>query len=134
MLRTTLHPERSSRQSEVPALFGETVYFSGQEGETGLFHQGHFPAAAADVAEVYVGGDQGLLMERRFRHDRPPGVDDVRVAPEDQIVLFSDAIDEDNVALEHAGVEAGDPTPVAPCIQQFGVWVGAAGSGDNEHL
>src|SRR5919107_64248 len=107
MRRTTLHPERSSRQSEVPALFGQTVYFSGQEGETGLFHQGHFPAAAADVAEVYVGGDQGLFMERRFRHDRPPGVDDVRVAPEDQVVLFSDAIDEDNVALEHAGVEAG---------------------------
>src|ERR671917_1038409 len=58
MLRTTLHPERSSRQSEVPAFFGETVYFSGQEGEAGLFHQGHFPAAAADVTKVYVGGGQ----------------------------------------------------------------------------
>src|SRR5215210_8808682 len=135
MLRTTLHPERASRQSEIPALFGETVYFSGQEGETGLFHQGHFPATAADVAEVYVGGDQGLLMERRFRHDRPPGVDDVRVAPEDQVVLFSDAIDEDDVALEHAGVEAGDPTPVVPRVQQLGVRrVGAAVCGDYEHL
>src|ERR687889_317743 len=135
MLRTTLHPERASRQSEIPALFGETVYFSGQEGETGLFHQGHFPAAAADVAEVYVGRDQGLLVERCFRHDRPPGVDDVRVTPEDQIVLFSDAIDEDNVALEHAGVEAGDPTPVVPGVQQLGVRrVGAAVCRDYEHL
>src|SRR5829696_2597154 len=134
MIWSTLHPERMYRQSEIPALFGETVYFSGQEGETGLFHQGHFPAAAADVAEVYVGGDQGLLMERRFRHDRPPGVDDVRVAPEDQVVLFSDAIDEDNVALEHAGVEAGDPTPVVPGVQQLGVRrVGAAICRDYEH-
>src|SRR5215213_2339821 len=135
MLRTTLHPERASRQSEVSALFGETVYFSGQEGETGFFYQGHFPAAAADVAEIYVGRDQGLLVERSFRHDRPPGVDDVRVAPEVQVVLFSDAIDEDNVALEHAGVEAGDPTPVAPRVQQLGVRrVGAAVCRDYEHL
>src|SRR5215217_509200 len=118
MLQTTLHPERASRQSEIPTFFGETVYFSGEEG---VFHQGHFPAAASDVAEIYVGGDQGLLVERRFRHDHPPGVDDVRVAPEVQVVLFSDAIDEDNVALEHAGVEAGDPTPVAPRVQQLGV-------------
>src|SRR5215211_8670569 len=135
MLRTTLHPERASRQSEVSALFGETVYFSGQEGETGFFYQGHFPAAAADVAEVYVGGDQGLLVERPFSHDRPPGIDDVRVAPEVQVVLSSDAIDEDNVALEHTGVEAGDPTPVAPRIQQLGVRrVGAAVCWDYEHL
>src|SRR5215217_4416659 len=135
MLRTTLHPERASRQSEIPAFFGEAVYFSGQEGEAGLFHQGHFPAAAPDVAEVYIGGDQSLLVERRFRHDRPPGVDDVRVAPEVQVVLSSDAIDEDNVALEHAGVEAGDPTPVVPGVQQLGVRrVGAAVCRDYEHL
>src|SRR5215212_6186382 len=135
MLRTTLHPERASRQSEVSALFGETVYFSGQEGETGLFYQGHFPAATTDVAKIYVYGDQGLLVERPFRHDRPPAIDDVRVAPEGQVVLFSDAIDEDDVALEHAGVEAGDPTPVAPCVQQLGVRrVGAAVCWDYEHL
>src|SRR3712207_3366970 len=135
MLRTTLHPERASRQLEIPAFFGEAVYFSGQEGEAGLFHQGHFPAATSDVAEVYIGGDQSLLVERRFGHDRPPGVDDVRVAPEVQVVLSSDAIDEDNVALEHAGVEAGDPTPVVPRVQQLGVRrVGAAVCWDYEHL
>src|SRR5215210_2008401 len=117
MVPTTLHPERASRQSEVSALFGETVQFSGQEGEAGLFYQRYFPTAATDVTKVYVGGHQGLLVERRFRHDRPPGVDDVRVAPEDQVLLLSDPIDEDDVALEHAGVEAGDPAPVVLCVQ-----------------
>src|SRR5215210_2116453 len=134
MLRTTLHPGRASRQSEIPALFGETVYFSGQEGKAGLFHQGHFPAAATDVGEVYVRGDQGLLVERRFRHDRPPGVDDVRVAPEDEVLLLSDPIDEDDVALKHAGVEAGDPTPVTSGVQQFRIGVGSTVGGDYEHL
>src|ERR687890_1339625 len=135
MVRSTLHAERTCRQSEIPAFFGETIQFPGQQGEAGLFDQGHFPAASAGVAKVYVCGDQGLLVERPFRHDRPPGVDDVRVAPEDQVVLFSDAIDEDDVALEHAGVEAGDPTPVAPCVQQLGVSrVGAAVCWDYEHL
>src|SRR5215210_9552710 len=134
MLRTTLHPQRASRQSEVPALFGETVQLFSQQGEAGLFYQGHFPAAATDVGEVYVYGDQGLLVERPFSHDRPPGIDDVRVAPEGQVVLLSDPIDEDNVALEHAGVEAGDPAPVAPCVQQLGIRVGTAVCRDYEHL
>src|SRR5215204_1391978 len=134
MVRSTLHVERTCRQSEIPALFDEAVQLPGQQGEAGLFDQGHFPAASADVAKVYVYGDQGLLVDRRFRHDSPPGIHDVRVAPEDQVVLFSDSIDEDNVALEHAGVEAGDPTPVAPCVQQLGVRVGTAVCGDYEHL
>src|SRR5918992_2830596 len=135
MVRSTLHAERTCRQSEIPAFFGETIQFPGQQGEAGLLDQGHFPAAPSDVAKVYVHGNQGLLVERPFRHDRPPGVNDVRVAPEGQVVLFSDAIDEDNVALEHAGVEAGDPTPVAPCVQQLGVSrVGAAVCWDYEHL
>src|SRR5215203_3927368 len=135
MVRSTLHAEQTRSQSEIPAFFGETVQFPGQQGEAGLFNQGHFPAAAADVAKVYIYGDQGLLVERPFRHDRPPGVDDVRVAPEDQVVLFSDAIDEDDVALEHSGVEAGDPTPVVPCVQQLGVRrVGAAVCWDYEYL
>src|SRR5215203_1867046 len=135
MVRSTLHAERTCRQSEIPAFFGETIQFPGQQGEAGLLDQGHFSAASADVAKVYVHGDQGLLVERPFRHDRPPGVNDVRVAPEGQVVLFSDAIDEDDVALEHAGVEAGDPTPVAPCVQQLGVSrVGAAVCWDYEHL
>src|SRR5918993_2098020 len=134
IVRSTLHAERTCRQSEIPAFFGETIQFPGQQGEAGLLDQGHFPAASADVAKVYVHGDQGLLVDRRFRHDRPPGIDDVRVAPEDQVVLFSDSIDEDNVALEHAGVEAGDPTPVAPCVQQLGVGVGTAVCGDYEYL
>src|ERR671920_2537038 len=69
MLWSTLHPERASCQSEVPAFFGETIQFPGQQGEAGLFLQGHFPAASADVAKVYVHGDQGLLVERCFRHD-----------------------------------------------------------------
>src|SRR5215218_6228948 len=59
MVWTTLHAERTCRQSEVPAFFGETVQFFGQQSEAGLFDQGHFPAAA-DVAKVYVYGDQGL--------------------------------------------------------------------------
>src|SRR5215211_948958 len=135
MVRSTLHAEGACRQSEIPAFFGETVQFPGQQGEAGLLYQGHFPAAPADVAKVYVYSDQSLLMHRRFRNDRPPGVDDVRVAPEDQVVLFSDAIDEDDVALEHTGVEAGDPTPVAPSVQQLGVRrVGAAVCWDYEHL
>src|SRR5215207_4032275 len=134
MVRSTLHAHRTCRQSEVPAFFDETVQFPGQQGEACLFDQRHFPAASADVAKVYVYGDQGLLVDRRFRHDSPPGINDVRVAPEDQVVLFSDSIDEDNVALEHAGVEAGDPTPVAPCVQQLGVGVGTAVCGDYEHL
>src|SRR5918994_1039281 len=133
-VRSTLHAERTRRQSEIPAFFDETVQFPGQQGEAGLFYQGHFPATAADVAEVYVYGDQGLLVDRHFGHDRPPGVHDVRVAPEGQVVLLSDSIDEDDVALEHAGVEAGDPPPVAPCVQQLGMGVGAAGGGDNEYL
>src|ERR687893_869879 len=61
MVRTTLHAEWTCRQSEVPAFFGETIQFSGQEGEAGLFHQGYFPAAAPDVAEFYIYGDQGSL-------------------------------------------------------------------------
>src|SRR5919107_2206309 len=134
MVRSTLHAEGACRQSEIPAFFGETVQFPGQQGEASLFDQGHFPAASADVAKVYVYGDQGLLVDRRFRHDSPPGIHDVRVAPEDQVVLFPDPVDEDNVALEHAGVEAGDPTPVAPCVQQLGVGVGTAVCGDYEHL
>src|SRR5215207_438754 len=134
MVWSTLHAERTCRQSEIPAFFGETIQFSGQQGEAGLLDQGHFPAASADVAKVYVYGDQGLPVDRRFSNDRPPGINDVRVAPEDQVVLFSDSIDEDNVALEHTGVEACDPTPVAPCVQQLGIRVGATGGGDNEHL
>src|SRR5215213_1148100 len=134
MVRSTLHAERTCRQSEIPAFFGETIQFPGQQGEACLFDQRHFPAASADVTKVYVYGDQGLLVDRRFSHDRPPGINDVRVAPEDQVVLFSDSIDEDNVALEHTGVKAGDPTPVAPCVQQLRIRVGAAGGGDNEHL
>src|SRR5215218_958811 len=134
MVRSTLHAEGACRQSEIPAFFGETVQFPGQQGEAGLLYQGHFPAAPADVAKVYVYSDQSLLMHRRFRNDLPPGVYDVRVAPEDQVVLFSDAIDEDDVALEHTGVEAGDPTPVASCIQQFWVWVGATVCWDYKHL
>src|SRR5215212_7552824 len=134
MVRSTLHAEGACRQSEIPAFFSETVQFPGQQGEASLLYQGHFPAASADVAKVYVYGDQGLLVDRRFSHDRPPGINDVRVAPEDQVVLFSDSIDEDNVALEHTGVKAGDPTPVAPCVQQLRIRVGAAGGGDNEHL
>src|SRR5919112_6769988 len=134
MVRSTLHAERTCRQSEIPAFFGQTVQFPGQQGEAGFFYKGHFPAASADVAKIYVYGDQNLIVDRGFSHDRPPGINDVRVAPEDQVVLFSDSIDEDNVALEHTGVEAGDPTPVASCIQQLGVWVGATGSRDNEHL
>src|SRR5215217_3590844 len=78
MVRSTLHPERVYRQSEIPAFIDETVQFFGQEGEAGLLYQGHFPAASADVAKVYVYGDQSLLVEWPFRHDRPPGVDDVR--------------------------------------------------------
>src|SRR5215210_186112 len=117
MVWTTLQPERMCRQSEISAFFCETVQFSGQESEAGLFHQGHFPATATNVAQVYIRGDQGLLLQRRFRHDRPPGVDDVRVAPEDEVLLLSDAIDEDDIALEHAGVEAGDPAPVVLCVQ-----------------
>src|SRR5919112_6745719 len=134
MVRTTLHPECMCRQSEIPAFFCETIQLPGQQGEAGLFYQGHFPAAATNVAQVYVRGDQGLLVERRFRHDRSPGVDDVRVAPEDEVVLLSDPIDEDDVALEHAGVEAGDPTPVVPCVQQLWVRVGATVCGDYEYL
>src|ERR671910_695751 len=134
MVRSTLHAEGACRQSEIPGFFDETVQFPGQQGEASLFYQGHFPATAADVAEVYVYGDQGLLVDRRFGHDRPPGVHDVRVAPEGQVVLLSDSIDEDDVALEHTGVEAGDPPPVAPCVQQLGMGVGAAGGGDNEYL
>src|SRR5215216_6093472 len=134
MVRSTLHAHRTCRQSEIPALFDETVQLPGQQGQAGFFDQGHFPAASADVAKVYVYGDQGLLVDRRFSHDRPPGINDVRVAPEDQIVLLSDSIDEDNVALEHAGVEAGDPAPVALRVQQLGVRVRAAVCGDYEHL
>src|SRR5919106_6569444 len=135
MLWSTLHPERACCQSEVPAFFGETVQLPGQKSEASFFDQGHFPAAAPDVAEVYIYGDQSLLVARPFSHDRPPGIDDVGVAPEDQVVLFSDTIDEDDVALEHAGVEAGDPAPVSPCVQQLGVRrVGAAVCGDYEHL
>src|SRR5215217_4410467 len=134
MVRSTSHAHRTCRQSEVPAFFDETVQFPGQQGEACLFDQRHFPAASADVAKVYVYGDQGLLVDRRFSHDRPPGINDVRVAPEDQIVLLSDSIDEDNVALEHAGVEAGDPAPVALRVQQLGVRVRAAVCGDYEHL
>src|ERR671916_3238682 len=80
MVRSTLHVERTCRQSEIPAFFGQTVQFPGQQGEAGLFDQGHFPAASADVAKVYVHGDQVLLVERPFSHDRPPGINDVRVA------------------------------------------------------
>src|SRR5215210_8126374 len=69
MVWTTLQPERMCRQSEIPAFFCETVQFSGQEGEAGLFYQGHFPATATNVAQVYIRGDQGLLLQRRFRHD-----------------------------------------------------------------
>src|SRR5918993_167785 len=134
MVRSTLHAERTCRQLEISTFIDETVQFSGQEGETGFFHQGYFPSATPDVAKIYVYGDQGLLVERPFSHDRPPGIDDVRVSPEDQVVLFSDAIDENDVALEHAGIEAGDPTPVAPCVQQLGVGVGTAVCGDYEHL
>src|SRR5215208_864553 len=135
MVRSTLHAERTCRQSEISTFIDETVQFSGQQGEAGLFHQGYFPSPAPDVAKIYVYGDQVLLVERPFSHDRPPGIDDVRVAPEDQVVLFSDTIDEDDVALEHAGVEAGDPTPVAPCVQQLRVRrVGAAVCWDYEHL
>src|SRR5215212_5596932 len=53
MLRTTLHPDRAYRQSEIPTFFGETVQFPGQQGEAGLSYQGHFPTAATDVAKVY---------------------------------------------------------------------------------
>src|SRR5215217_2956518 len=82
MVRSTLHPERMRRQSEIPAFFGETVQFPGQEGEAGFFHQGHLPATAANIAEVYVHGDERLLVTRSFGHGPPPEIDDVRITPE----------------------------------------------------
>ena len=121
MVRSTLQPERMCRQLEIPAFFGETVQFPGQEGEAGLFYQGYLPAA--DVAKVYVHGDERLLVTRSFRHDRPPRVDDVRIAPENELILLSDPVDEDDLALEHAGVKAGDVPPVFPRIQQLRVRV-----------
>ena len=42
MVRSTLHADRTCRQSEVPAFFGETIQFPGQQGEAGLLYQGHF--------------------------------------------------------------------------------------------
>src|SRR4028118_203011 len=99
-------------QSEISAFFGETIEFLTQEGEAGLFYQGHLPTAAPNVGQVYVYGDQGLLVERSFRHDPPPGVDDMRVAPENQVFLLPYPIDEDHVTLEHASVKAGDSAPV----------------------
>src|SRR5215212_5442284 len=62
MVRSTLHAERTCRQSEIPAFFGETIQFPCQQGEAGLLQKGHFPAASADVAKVYesaVGLGQG---------------------------------------------------------------------------
>src|ERR671911_3169065 len=65
-VRSTLHAERTRRQSEIPAFFDETVQFPGQQGEAGLLSPGHLPATAADAAEGYVYGDQGLPVDRRL--------------------------------------------------------------------
>src|SRR5918999_5560640 len=56
MVRSTLHAERTYRQSEIPALFGETIQFPGQLGEAGLF--GHAEVRFG-VAENVVGLGQG---------------------------------------------------------------------------
>src|ERR687889_493099 len=56
MVRSTLHAERTCRQSEIPAFFGQMVQFPGQQGEAGLF--GHAEVRFG-VAENVVGLGQG---------------------------------------------------------------------------
>src|SRR5215208_807616 len=56
MVRSTLHAERTCRQSEIPAFFGETIQFPGQQGEAGLF--GHAEVRFG-VAEDAVSLGQG---------------------------------------------------------------------------
>src|SRR4028118_1684304 len=121
-------------RSKVTAFFSKTLELLSQEGEAGLFYQGHLPTAAPDVVQGQVYGEQGLFVTGPFRHDPSPRVDDVRVTPENEAVLFSHPINEYDVTLEHAGVKAGDVPPVFLRVQQPGVRVGTAVGGDYEHL
>ena len=90
--------------SQVTAFFNKTVELLAQECKTSLFDQGHLSTASPDVVQVYVCGDQSLFGTGSFRHNPPPGVDDVGVAQEEKVILFSDPIDEDHVTFEHAGL------------------------------
>src|SRR3712207_5906176 len=105
-----------------------------QEGKTSLFDQGHLSTAAPDVVQVYVRGDQGFFVGGPFYCNPPPGVDDMGVAQENEAFLLPDPVDEDHVAFEQAGVEAGDVPPIFPCVQQLGVRIGTAVGGDYEYL
>src|SRR5215211_2887667 len=62
MVQSTLHAERTCRQSEIPAFFGETIQFSGQQGEAGLF--GHAEVRFG-VAEDAVNLGQGYAHVTR---------------------------------------------------------------------
>src|SRR5919112_2467341 len=57
MVRSTLHAERTCRQSEISTFIDETVQFSGQQGEAGLFGhaEGRFGVAedAVDLGKRY---------------------------------------------------------------------------------
>src|SRR4028119_526077 len=52
MARLTVRPERMCCRSKVTAFFSKTLELLSQEGEAGLFSQGHLPTAAPDVVQV----------------------------------------------------------------------------------
>src|ERR671920_998260 len=63
MVRSTLHAERTCRQSEIPAFFGETIQFPGQQGEAGPFGhaEGRF-GGAENVVGLGQGHRQGSSL------------------------------------------------------------------------
>lgn len=65
-----------------------------------------------NVAQVDVDGQDLCLVLRRLCDDVAPRVDDVGTAPEVELPLDTDAVDEHHEELEHPAVEPGDVVPV----------------------
>src|SRR5699024_7002845 len=98
--------------SLIAALFQQPLHLAVDQPESGLFHQWQLPAPTTDVVEVDVDDQQLLTALVRGGHDVAPGIDHVGTAPETQVVLHPDPVDEHHEQLAHTPVEAGDATPV----------------------
>src|SRR4051812_45224836 len=62
-------------------------------------------APCRDPLEIDVDEQHRLLEPRSLGDDLAERIDDVRAAPEREVALCPDAVDEDDVALEHSRVE-----------------------------
>src|SRR5919197_1654691 len=84
-----------------------------QEFEPRLADEWEFAPPLVHPDEIDVPERERLVEPGRLEHDLAERVDDVRAAPEREAGLRPDAVHEDDVALQHARVEARQTARIA---------------------